>query len=163
MQDHKTHAQFRKIAASSYSFTNVKRMEPLMDAHIKNWVRKLETKFALAGREFDVAPRIVYLVYDIVSEIGFGAPFGFIEADEDVGGLVQGFHDGLMPFGLMARLYPFTNWVKKTAFGDKYLVARPEHKSGIGTLMQFRDGLIEKRRKDIQDGKTGGRVDLLQT
>lgn len=62
----------------------------------------------------------------------------------------------------MARLYPFTNWVKSTWMG-KYLVASPEQDSGIGTLMRFRDGLIQQRQRDIEDGKTNGRMDLLQT
>lgn len=62
----------------------------------------------------------------------------------------------------MARLYPFTNWVKSTWMG-KYMVASPEQNSGIGSLMRFRDGLIEQRYKDIQAGTTSGRTDLLQT
>lgn len=103
------------------------------------------------------------MAYDIISEVGFGAPFGFIETESDVGGLIQGFHDGLPAFGLMARLHPFTTWIKTTWVGKKYLVARPEHDSGIGTLMRFRDKLLEQRMKDIEAGTTGGRIDLLQT
>ena len=103
------------------------------------------------------------MAYDIISEIGFGAPFGFVEAGSDVGGLIQGFHDGLPAFGLMARLYPFTTWIKQTWVGEKYLVARPEHESGIGSLMRFRDKLLDQRMRDIKAGATGGRIDLLQT
>jgi len=99
----------------------------------------------------------------VISEIGFGAAFGFVESGSDVGGLIQGFHDGLPAFGLMARLYPFTNWVKNTSFGEKYLVAKPEDESGIGTLMRFRDKLIAERQRDIAAGKTISRTDLLQT
>jgi hypothetical protein len=108
------------------------------------------------------------MAYDIISEIGFGAPFGFVLSGSDISGLIQGFHDGLLPFGLMARLWPFTRWIKSTWIGEKYLVAKPEDNSGIGMLMRFRDKLIEERVRDIEvakmDGKgaTGG-VDLLQT
>lgn len=101
------------------------------------------------------------MAYDIISDIGFGGPFGFIKSGSDVGGLIQGFHDGLTPFGLMARLWPFTNFIKKTPLG-KYLVAKPEDNSGIGMLMRFRDKLIAQRLKDIAEGKVV-RVDLLQT
>lgn len=101
------------------------------------------------------------MAYDIISEIGFGAPFGFVESGSDVGGLIQGFHDGLLPFGLMARLWPFTNFIKKTPLG-KYLVAKPEDNSGIGMLMRFRDKLLAQRLKDVEEGKIE-RVDLLQT
>lgn len=101
------------------------------------------------------------MAYDIISEIGFGAPFGFIEKGEDVGGLIQGFHDGLAAFGLLARLHPFTSWMK-TTFMKKYLVATPQDDSGIGVLMRFRDRLIDERMQDINSGKPVDRVDLLQ-
>ncbi|KAK7991729.1 cytochrome P450 oxidoreductase [Apiospora saccharicola] len=143
MQDHKAHSYFRKIAAGPYSFSNIKRMEPLIDANITKWIGKLDTLFAQTGKTCDFANWAVYMAYDIISEVGFGAPFGFIDQETDVGGLIQGFHDGLVAFGIMARL--------------------PEQDSGIGTLMRFRDKLIAKRYADIENGKTGGRIDLLQT
>ncbi|KAF2748279.1 flavonoid 3',5'-hydroxylase [Sporormia fimetaria CBS 119925] len=161
MQDHKHHAHFRKIAAGPYAFSNVKRMEPLLDHRIEEWLSKIGDLFG-DGKKFDFAPWAVYMAYDIISEIGFGEPIGFVRSGSDVDGLIQGFHDGLLPFGLMARLWPFTNWAKRTWFGEKYLVAKPEDNSGIGMLMRFRDKLIVQRQKDIKDGKVT-RIDLLQT
>ncbi|TQN67585.1 Cytochrome P450 monooxygenase gsfF [Colletotrichum shisoi] len=163
MQDARTHSRFRKIAAAPYSFSNIKKMEPLFDVNIERWVAQLDERFARPNARFDFAPWAVYMAYDIISEVGFGQPFGFIEQGKDVEGLIQGFHDGLVPFGIMARLYPFTNWVKSTWFGEKYLIASPEQDSGIGTLMRFRDKLIAQRYKDIESGTTDGRIDLLQT
>ncbi|KAH4074020.1 hypothetical protein HBH70_113370 [Parastagonospora nodorum] len=161
MKEHKIHAHYRKIAAGPYAFSNVKKMEPLIDHRISEWLAKLTSRFAETGEEFDFAPWAVYMAYDIISEVGFGAPFGFVESGSDVGGLIQGFHDGLVPFGLMARLWPFTNFIKKTPLG-KYLIAKPEDDSGIGMLMRFRDKLMHQRLRDIEEGKVN-RVDLLQT
>ncbi|KAE8165445.1 cytochrome P450 [Aspergillus tamarii] len=162
IRSHKTHAAFRKHIAGPYSFSNVKRMEPLIDARIEDWLNKLDETFASTGAEFDFSWWAVYVAYDVISEIGFGAPFGFIEQGKDVGGLIQGFHDGLPAFGLLARLHPFTSWVK-TTFMKKYLVAKPEDNTGIGVLMRFRDRLIEQRLSEIAEGKNVDRVDLLQT
>ncbi|KAL1610164.1 hypothetical protein SLS60_001829 [Paraconiothyrium brasiliense] len=161
MKEHKVHAHFRKIAAGPYAFSNIKKMEPLVDLRITQWLARLSSLFAEKDEEFDFAPWAVYMAYDIISEIGFGAPFGFVESGTDVGGLIQGFHDGLLPFGLMARLWPFTNFIKKTPLG-KYLVAKPEDNSGIGMLMRFRDKLLAQRLKDVAEGNIE-RVDLLQT
>ncbi|KAL2864829.1 cytochrome P450 [Aspergillus lucknowensis] len=162
MRSHKTHASFRKHAAAPYSFSNVKRMEPLIDLRILDWINKLEEKYVRTGDVFDFSWWAVYMAYDIISEVGFGAPFGFVEKGEDVGGLIQGFHDGLPAFGLLARLHPFTGWIK-TTFLKKYLVAKPEDDSGIGVLMRFRDRLIEQRVEDLKRRKDIGRIDLLQT
>lgn len=102
------------------------------------------------------------MAYDVISEVGFGRAFGFVEQGQDVGGLIQGFHDGLPAFGLLARLHPFTSWIK-TTFLKKYLVATPTDDSGIGVLMRFRDKLISERIQHIEEGKNLNRVDLLQT
>ncbi|OQE15468.1 hypothetical protein PENSTE_c028G01327 [Penicillium steckii] len=161
MRSHKTHAVFRKHVAGPYSFTNIKKMEPLIDARIQEWSNKLDETYVKSGDAFDFAWWAVYMAYDIISEIGFGAPFGFIEKGEDIGGLIQGFHDGLAAFGLLARLHPFTSWMK-TTFMKKYLVATPQDNSGIGVLMRFRDRLIKERVEDVQSGKPMNRVDLLQ-
>ncbi|KOS41781.1 hypothetical protein ACN38_g7339 [Penicillium nordicum] len=162
MRSHKTHAVFRKHVAGPYSFSNIRKMEPLVDARINQWTTTLNEKFAKSGEAFDFAWWAVYMAYDIISEIGFGEPFGFIEKGEDIGGLIQGFHDGLPAFGLLARLHPFTSWIK-TTFLKKYLVAKPEDNSGIGVLMRFRDRLIDQRIRDIQIGRKSDRTDLLQT
>lgn len=104
-----------------------------------------------------------YLAYDIIGEIGFGAPFGFIKTASDVSNLIKAFEDGAPIFGLLGRLYPFTMWIKKTWIGQKYLVAKPEDKSGWGAFMRIRDKLIDRRKTDLKAGTLGGRVDLLQT
>ncbi|KAF3398584.1 Cytochrome P450 momooxygenase gsfF [Penicillium rolfsii] len=162
MRSHKTHALSRKHIAGPYSFTNIKKMEPLIDARIREWSNKLDETFVKTGEPFDFAWWAVYMAYDIISEIGFGAPFGFVEKGEDIGGLIQGFHDGLPAFGLLARIHPFTSWMK-TTFMKKYLVSTPQDDSGIGVLMRFRDRLIQERLDDIQSGKKMDRIDLLQT
>lgn len=103
-----------------------------------------------------------YMAYDIISEIGFGGPFGFVEQGQDVGGLIQGFHDGLPAFGFFARLHPFTSWMK-TTFMKKYLVATSQDDTGIGVLMRFRDRLIDQRLRELEEKKDIGRIDLLQS
>lgn len=163
VQDHRVHASYRKVAAAPYSFTNIKKMEPLIDGNIDKWLKRLDALFAANGSEFDFAPWAIYMAWDVVSEVGFGAPFGFVEQGRDVGGLIQGLHDGLIPFGIMARLYPFTNWVKNTWVGEKYLVAKSEDNSGMGLIMRFRDRLISQRYRDFQAGQTSDRIDFVQT
>ena len=170
MQSHKTHARFRKIAAAPYSFTNIKKMEPLVDEQLVYWLSRLDELYAsptvskaaeTGGKPFDFCPWAVYMAYDVMSEVGFGAPFGFVSRGGDVADLLKGLRAGLLPFGIMARMYPLTNLIKKTWLGAKLFVVKPEHKNGFGALMRFRDTLIEKRLQDVREGKTV-RHDLLQ-
>jgi hypothetical protein len=36
-----------------YSFTNIKKMEPLLDMRIQEWTNKLDEKFVKTGEAFD--------------------------------------------------------------------------------------------------------------
>lgn len=101
------------------------------------------------------------MAYDIVSDFGFGAPFGFVEKGYDIGRLIQGFHEGMTVFGLMGRLHPAIDLAKKTWIGRKMLVAKKGDATGIGTLMAYRDKLLDERLENIAKG-TAYRRDLLQ-
>jgi cytochrome P450 len=61
MQDWRQHAHFRKIAAGPYSFSNIKKMEPLIDARIMHWIHKLDELFSATGDKFDFCPWAVYM------------------------------------------------------------------------------------------------------
>ncbi|KAL3418538.1 flavonoid 3-hydroxylase [Phlyctema vagabunda] len=163
MQSHASHASHRKLVAAPYSFSKISKTEPLIDKQIDAWVKQLDNAFAETGKPFNFASWAVYVAFDIISEVGFGKALGFIEKGEDVGGLIAAFHDGLPAFGMMARLYPFTGWVKRTWMG-KYLVASPEQDSGFGVLMRWRDKLVDERIRENEEGTFEGkkRVDLLQ-
>lgn len=159
---HREHAGLRKIVAGPYSFSNIRKTEPLLDIRVDHWIKTLQQRFADTGEPFDFSPWAVYMAYDIISEMAFGAPLGFVKNGADINGLIQGFHDGLVTFGLLCRLHTFTEWFQDTWIGEKFLVSSPEDKSGVGVLMNFRDELLEGRIKEIELGNQIERVDLLQ-
>lgn len=161
MQDHPTHARHRKFAAQPYSFTNVKKMEPLIDERVEFWCSRVDALFASTKAPFDFSRWAAYMAYDVISEVGFGECFGFVEQARDVDGLIRSMHDGVLPFGIMARMHPLTRWLKSTWL-RRYLVATPQHKGGFGAMLRVRDKLVARRLRDIEEGKKP-RVDLLQT
>ncbi|MCJ1356967.1 MAG: hypothetical protein MMC33_006963 [Icmadophila ericetorum] len=144
-----------------YSFTNIKQAEFIVDARIDSWINKLDELFATKGEPFDFAFWASYLTFDILSDIGFGEPFGFVETASDVGGLIANLRDGFLSFGILARLYPLTGWIKKTWLGQ-ILIAGPEDETGIGALMRFRDEFIDRRIDEIESGTVKSRADILQ-
>ncbi|MCJ1435286.1 hypothetical protein MMC27_004658 [Xylographa pallens] len=163
MRDSRQHAYHRKMIAGPYSIINIKKMEHLVDARISAWLNKMDLSFSKTGAKFDFAPWASFMAFDIVSDVAFGAPFGFVESATDVGGLIQGLHDGFPAFGFLSRMYTFTRFVKSTWLGNRSLVAKPEDDSGIGVLMRFRDKLLEQRLAALEAGETSGRPDFLQS
>lgn len=154
---------FLDLTILQYSFTNIKKMEPLIDARMTDWIERLKTSFARTGKNFDFAPWAHYVAYDVISELAFGAAIGFIKQGEDVAGLVQANHVGLPVFGFMSRLYPFTTWIKDTWFGKKYLVASAEQDNGFGVMLRFRDKLLAERLEKNGAGTPIGRTDFMQS
>jgi hypothetical protein len=102
------------------------------------------------------------MAYDIISEMGFGAPFGFVEKGDDIGNLIKAFHDGLIFAGFFSRLYPLARLIESTWL-KRLIAPGPSDKTGLGMLMRVRNELVDERLKAIKEGRTGGRVDLLQT
>lgn len=65
MREHKHHAHFRKIAAGPYAFSNIKKMEPLVDRRIEDWLAKVEKLFG-KGERFDFAPWVSFSLLPLV-------------------------------------------------------------------------------------------------
>jgi cytochrome P450 len=103
-----------------------------------------------------------YLAYDIISELGFGAPVGFIEAGCDRQNIVPNLHHGLRIKALFNRLYPLVKLIQKTGIGRSYFQSSPGDSSGLGILMKLRDTYMAQRLDVLKEGKEG-RADLLQT
>ena len=98
----------------------------------------------------------------MITELGLGAPLGFVKSGSDVASLIKCFEDAMPYLGLFGELWPFTEWAKTTWIGQRHMVMTPEHKGGIGPMMRFRDKLFEDRLQNIRDGKLSNRVDILQ-
>lgn len=107
-------------------------MEPLVDEQIQQRVCTTRQRFRL------YTPRVWFLTVcsihglrcDFVGGVR-GAVWVHRARQGRRGTLIKDTHDGLVLFGIMARLYPFTYWIKSTFLG-KYFVASPEQDSGIG-------------------------------
>lgn len=42
--------------AGPYSFSNIKKMEPLIDARIDEWINKLDLQYVKTKERFDFSP-----------------------------------------------------------------------------------------------------------
>ncbi|CAK7207011.1 hypothetical protein SEUCBS139899_009819 [Sporothrix eucalyptigena] len=55
-RDHKKHTQLRKIMAGPYNYTNIKKMEPLVDARVRRWLDRLKAEFVDHAKPVDFTP-----------------------------------------------------------------------------------------------------------
>ncbi|KAI9711732.1 MAG: hypothetical protein M1820_001876 [Bogoriella megaspora] len=167
LPDHKAHAQRRKMLsrpASQYSASNVAKLEPFIDTHISHWLSRLSELHASTKSTFDIAPWASYLAFDVISDIAFGAPLGFISAATDVGELIRGLHTGWALFGFLARAYPLKSYLSQSSLLMRKLGLVPNRnaKSGFGILLRTRDKVLKERLAAIASGSPPDRQDLLQ-
>jgi hypothetical protein len=72
--------------ASAYSTSTLKEFEPLVDECIRIFEGKLTN---MEGTDFDLGKWLHWFAFDVISSITFSNRLGFMEQEEDVGGIID--------------------------------------------------------------------------
>ncbi|GAB1319797.1 hypothetical protein MFIFM68171_10007 [Madurella fahalii] len=87
-------AEMRRVWA--YNGRGVEGIHESIDAGVSRFVRLIEKKYLSTEIEYrpvDFARKMQYHTIDLVSELAFGEPFGFVGADQDLWGYIRQLHD----------------------------------------------------------------------
>jgi cytochrome P450 len=87
MRDEEAHAALRKKMAPGYSGKENPSMEGTVDMHIARLISLLENKYISTNHSYrpvDFAQKIQFFTLDVISDLAFGQPFGYVEQDQDV-------------------------------------------------------------------------------
>ncbi|KAJ5353128.1 cytochrome P450 pisatin demethylase [Penicillium brevicompactum] len=119
----KKHAEDRRKVASMYSMTSLVSYEPLVDNCIEIFKKRLH-EISTYGRSIDMAHWMQCYAFDVIGEITFGSRFGFLEAGNDIGGVMESIDSGLTVssyLGLYSWIYPSYLWIsRKLGLGQTY-------------------------------------------
>ncbi|RPA86872.1 cytochrome P450 [Ascobolus immersus RN42] len=157
---YKEHAKRKRRVAGAYSMTNVRRMEHHVDGHVIRLIKTFDDLYAKTGKVFDYAPWAQYFAYDVVSDVAFGKPLGFVETNSDVFGLLKMFQQGIPITAVFTKL-PTLAWFFRVTGLKGLLKPKPNQNFGIGGLMHFKDKLLAERYEEFKKGN-GGRNDFLK-
>ncbi|KAH8902664.1 pisatin demethylase [Coniochaeta sp. PMI_546] len=83
MRDDDLHNKLRAKLAAGYSGREIDDLEAKIDRHILALVDLLKTSYVAKNRAFDFGRKCQYLTLDILSDIAYSDPFGFIAGDSD--------------------------------------------------------------------------------
>lgn len=86
-QDEAVHEMMKRPIAQVYAMTNLKTYEALVESTEGLFVKNLET-LADGKKAFDPGTWMHWFATDVIMEIAFGERFGFLEKEEDVGGIL---------------------------------------------------------------------------
>jgi hypothetical protein len=129
------HLRLRKRLVGAYSMGNIKKMEHLIDAHIIQFIAQVDERFARNDATFDFAVWANYYTYDVVSELAFGEPFGFVRTGSDVASLLEQYHAGIAYAIALAKIPTAQKMLAKIPGFHKLIVPKPTDKKGFGALM----------------------------
>ncbi|KAM0268743.1 hypothetical protein ACHAPA_004667 [Fusarium lateritium] len=87
MRDDDAHKELRNKMTAGYSGKENPSLERAVDAQIAKFITLLETKY-LSTEEaclpVDFAEKVQFFTLDVISDLAFGEPFGYLENDQDV-------------------------------------------------------------------------------
>lgn len=86
--DPKRKVELSKQFASGYTLTSALRSEESMDGLVAGLLGWMD-KFAASGEPMELDRYVTFLTFDLLGEVLFSKPFGYISAGQDIGGSIS--------------------------------------------------------------------------
>ncbi|RXG41783.1 hypothetical protein VDGE_30535 [Verticillium dahliae] len=100
------HLELRAKMAAGYSGKEVDGVESKIDKNIFALVRLLETRYIATNCSFDFGRKAQYFTLDVISDLAYGDPFGFLDEDADQYSYIQ-IAEGQFSMFLTLTIYPW--------------------------------------------------------
>ncbi|KAM0421938.1 hypothetical protein ACHAPD_000379 [Fusarium lateritium] len=152
-RDEDEHFKLRSKMSAGYGGREVENLEPKIDKNILSFITLL-AKYADAKKPVDLGRRAQFFTLDVISDLAFGEPFGFLETDSDVYKYIQ-ITEETLPAVMVTTVIP---WLVKVLSSPLFKSLLPSEKDrlGFGKLMGIakkvtaeRFGPDKKVRKDM--------------
>lgn len=86
------HRKFIRPIQKIYTMNNILTLQGLADKTSYNFCKRLEEEFmdgANAGKKCDIVPWMEFYAWDVVGEVTFNEPIGFLERGSDIDGMLH--------------------------------------------------------------------------
>jgi cytochrome P450 len=134
--DNAMHDLRRKQLAPGYSGRENIELESSVDRNVQSFLDLLRSKYLSDEKRvipMDLSAKAQYLTLDVISTIGFGRPFGMLESDTDVNGIIQSSEEALV-LGNFLMAIGLGGLRLKPIIGP-FLYANPLDKTGFGRML----------------------------
>ncbi|CAG8876714.1 unnamed protein product [Penicillium nalgiovense] len=85
--DENFHASIKRPISSAYSMSTLTEFEPFVDKTIHTLFGKLD-EFVAEVKVCDIATWLQYYAFDVIGELTFSKPLGFLEKGNDIDGII---------------------------------------------------------------------------
>ncbi|KAL0941418.1 cytochrome p450 [Colletotrichum truncatum] len=154
MRDDEERKELRAKLTPGYAGRDDGGFEPGVDKIVAQFVNLIESKYISTATEFhpiEFSHKSQYFALDVISQLSFGEPLGFLANDEDLWGYVET-NDRVFPslalilntphIGIMMQQWPLSKLLPFSS--DEY---------GFGKLMHVAKGLADEKLANEQDSE----------
>ncbi|KAJ6115575.1 hypothetical protein N7523_005992 [Penicillium sp. IBT 18751x] len=86
--DEDFHTSIKRPISAAYSMSTLTEFEPFVDTIIHTLFRRLD-EFVVQGKVCDISAWLQYYAFDVIGEMTFSKPLGFLEKGGDVDGVIS--------------------------------------------------------------------------
>ncbi|UPL00177.1 hypothetical protein LCI18_011111 [Fusarium solani-melongenae] len=136
--DEDFHAKIKRPISSAYSMSTLTEFEVFVDKTIHTMIGRLD-EFARDGRVCDMAIWLQYYAFDVIGELTFGKPLGFLEQGKDISDIMLSLERNLDYAGMVGQM----PWL------DHLIVKNPIRRmmggSATGAIAKFARECLDER------------------
>ncbi|KAF7503960.1 hypothetical protein GJ744_002985 [Endocarpon pusillum] len=161
-RDEGRHVELRNQMIAGYSGKENPSLELSIDKRLTHFISFIRQKYlscsveasSLEKREFqsasycykpvDFARIAQYFALDVISDIAFGQPFGFLETDSDVHDYIKT-QKALLPLFEWFAMFPSLWRLTRIGWVSRLLMPKTTDKSGLGCLMGVAERIVNHR------------------
>ncbi|KAK2044941.1 pisatin demethylase [Colletotrichum somersetense] len=131
-RDEDEHSKLRSKMKAGYSGREIENLENKLDENILRLFRLIDS-YIDAGKPFDFGRKAQFFTLDVISDLAFGTPLGFMETDSDVHEYIKIMEESL-PMFMATTVYP---WVIRLFASPLFRTLLPSEKDplGLGKVM----------------------------
>ena len=133
---------------------HLKLLEADIDERILELNGTLRARFARTGNVMDLADWARFYVYDTITQLIYGHPAGMVQQGQDVGGLIQAWHDMFRLGGLVATLPWLVHPIVK-----RFFMPQKGDMRGSGKIMSKHETYFQNRLQNPHLARPGNLFD----
>ncbi|CZR65017.1 related to pisatin demethylase (cytochrome P450) [Phialocephala subalpina] len=149
VMDDDRHTKLRSIMAAGYSGKENEDLEGTVDRNIQALIKLIRTKYLSTdakSKPLDFGRKAQYFTLDVISDVSYREPFGFLEADADLHDYIKE-AEKVLPAALMVTIFPVLNWVLQLSI---LKAALPSEKDplGMGKIIGITKEVVAERFRE---------------
>lgn len=110
----------------------------MIDKHVISFVSMIRRKYLTVGAKLqplDLGRRTSFFTMDVITDVAFGEPWGFVDADNDVDDWLKSTEE-FLPAATLVSTLPWLSKLIDIPFISQFIMPSDQDKTGPGKLLR---------------------------